>query len=106
VSLRFGIRSSERSTDDSNDCYDFMTNFVDTVHDLSGVEHFIVHARAAVLGGLSTNANRIIPPLRYDEVHRLADDFPTLGFTLNGGVVGLVQAEIQLTHSLKGHALA
>jgi hypothetical protein len=39
-------------------------------------------------------------------VHRLADDFPTLGFTLNGGVVGLVQAEIQLTHSLKGHALA
>jgi tRNA-dihydrouridine synthase A len=43
------------------------------------VTHFIVHARAAVLGGLSPAANRSIPPLRHREVHALASDFPKLG---------------------------
>ena len=46
----------------------------------------MVHARCAVLGGLSTTANRNVPPLRHGEVHRLAAEFPKLGFSLNGGV--------------------
>jgi tRNA-dihydrouridine synthase len=69
---------------------------VDDVHSLSGVEHFVVHARCAVLGGLSTTANRNVPPLRYDEVHRLAEDFPNLGFSLNGGVETVDEAVAHL----------
>jgi tRNA-dihydrouridine synthase A len=47
---------------------------------------FIVHARNAVLKGLSPKENREIPPLRYDVVHRLKRDFPALTFVLNGGL--------------------
>ena len=93
---RMGVRDSETSMDDSTDSYDFISRFVETVHELSGVEHFIVHARCAVLGGLSPAANRTVPPLRYGEVHRLADDFPALGFSLNGGVDTLAAAEHHL----------
>ena len=103
IKHRLGVRKSERSPDDSHDSYDFISRFVERVHELSGVKHFIVHARAAILGGLSPAANRLIPPLRYDEVHLLADDFPTLGFTLNGGVESLDDAEAHLSSGrLKG----
>lgn len=52
----------------------------------AGVTHFIVHARKAILGGLSPAQNRSIPPLRHDYVYRLVKDFPDVDFTLNGGV--------------------
>lgn len=51
-----------------------------------GVDHFIVHARKAILGGLSPAQNRNIPPLKYDYVYRLVRDFPDVDFTLNGGI--------------------
>lgn len=52
----------------------------------AGVTHFIVHARKAILGGLSPAQNRSIPPLRHDYVYRLVKDFPDVDFTLNGGI--------------------
>jgi tRNA-dihydrouridine synthase A len=45
-----------------------------------------VHARNAVLKGLSPKENREVPPLRYDYVYRLKADFPALEIVLNGGV--------------------
>jgi tRNA-dihydrouridine synthase A len=92
VKHRLGVRPTEKSKDDSTDSYAFVTEFVDTVHQASGVNHFIVHARAAVLSGLSTTGNRTVPPLRHEEVHALCDDFPTLGFSLNGGIETMDQA--------------
>lgn len=50
------------------------------------VEHFIIHARNAWLEGLSPKENRTIPPLNYEAVLKLQQDFPTLSFTLNGGI--------------------
>jgi tRNA-dihydrouridine synthase A len=47
---------------------------------------FIVHARRAVLNGLSPKENREIPPLRYDIAARLRDDFANLSFIVNGGI--------------------
>ena len=82
---RLGVRASQRASD-AYDSFDFVSSFVEDVHAASGVEHFVVHARCAVLGGLSTTANRNVPPLRHGEVHRLAAEFPKLGFSLNGGV--------------------
>jgi tRNA-dihydrouridine synthase A len=52
----------------------------------AGCSLFIVHARQAVLGGLSPKDNRAIPPLRYAVARRLAADFPGVGFVLNGGL--------------------
>ena len=70
---------------DASDDYGFVRDFVGTVAQ-SGCAVFIVHARNAVLKGLSPKENRTIPPLRHDVVRRLKDDFPGLTFVLNGGL--------------------
>lgn len=71
---------------DDQGSYDNLQSFIDTVAEASGVEHFIIHARIALLKGLTPEKNRSIPPLRYEEVYKLLDDFPRLRFSLNGGV--------------------
>jgi tRNA-dihydrouridine synthase A len=58
--------------------------FVTLVRD-AGCEVAIVHARKAVLGGLSPKENREVPPLRYDVVRGLKQEFPTLPMIVNGG---------------------
>jgi tRNA-dihydrouridine synthase A len=58
----------------------------------AGCRVFIVHARQAVLGGLSPKENREVPPLRPEIVRRLKADFPQLGIVLNGGVRTPAQA--------------
>ncbi len=52
----------------------------------AGCRHFIVHARRAVLGGWSPKQNREVPPLRFDVVQRLKQDFPGLWLAVNGGL--------------------
>jgi tRNA-dihydrouridine synthase A len=70
---------------DRNEDYGFVRDFVGTVAD-AGCELFIVHARNAVLKGLSPKENREVPPLRYDVVHRLKREFPALQIITNGGL--------------------
>ena len=65
--------------------YAFVRDFVGTVA-AAGCDVFIVHARNAVLKGLSPKENREVPPLRHDVVHRLKDDFPALSIVSNGGL--------------------
>ena len=72
---------------DDRDNYEQLAEYIHIVHTHGGVEHFIVHARKAVLNAnFSPADNRKIPPLKYDFVYRLVRDFPGLRFTLNGGV--------------------
>ncbi|MGE5088852.1 MAG: tRNA dihydrouridine(20/20a) synthase DusA [Candidatus Levyibacteriota bacterium] len=70
---------------DHDEGYAFVRDFVGTVAD-AGCSVFIVHARNAVLKGLSPKENREIPPLRYDVVGQLKRDFPALTLVLNGGL--------------------
>ena len=70
---------------DANEEYAFVRDFVGAVAD-AGCAVFIVHARNAVLKGLSPKENRDVPRLRYEVVHRLKRDFPALTFVLNGGL--------------------
>ena len=85
---------------DYNESYDFVRDFVGTVAD-AGCSVFIVHARNAVLKGLSPKANREIPPLRYDVVRKLREDFPALTFVLNGGITAPLQSA-QLAEQFHG----
>lgn len=71
-----------------------------------GCRHFIIHARKCLLEGLSVKENRSVPPLRYDWVFRLLDDFPALDFSLNGGVVNLGVAQELLDRRSAGRAAA
>ena len=75
--------------------YAFVRDFVGTVAQ-SGCRTFIVHARNAILKGLSPKENREIPPLRYDYVYRLKRDFSQLKFVINGGITTLSEVELHL----------
>jgi tRNA-dihydrouridine synthase A len=71
---------------DRFESYGFVRDFVGTVAARGGCELFIVHARNAWLHGVSPKENRELPPLRHEIVVALKQDFPALGFVLNGGV--------------------
>jgi len=75
--------------------YAFVRDFVGTVAE-AGCKTFIVHARNAVLKGLSPKQNREIPPLKYDYVHRLKRDFPQLEIVINGGITTRAEIDLQL----------
>ncbi len=75
---------------DHLDRYEDLAHFVDTVA-RAGCDRFAVHARIAILKGLSPKENRTIPPLRYEDVYRLKADFPSLIIEINGGITSLDQ---------------
>lgn len=89
VKCRIGI--------DDKDSDEFLMNFVETVAD-AGCETFIVHARIAVLKGLSPKQNREVPPLNYPRVYRLKERLPQLRIVLNGGIRTLEQGLEILQH--------
>lgn len=70
---------------DDQDSYEFLRDFVGTVAS-SGCTTFIVHARKAMLQGLSPKQNRDVPPLMYERVYQLKADFPELEIIVNGGI--------------------
>jgi len=80
---------------DDCDRYEDMVNFVRIVSE-SGCSNFTVHARKAWLEGLSPKENRDIPPLRYEDVYRLKQDFPHLFIEINGGITTLEQTKKHL----------
>ena len=85
---------------DKNESYDFVRDFVGTVAE-AGCRVFIVHARNAWLKGLSPKENREIPPLRYEVVARLKQDFPDLTIAVNGGIRTDAAVQ-QLLHQVDG----
>jgi tRNA-dihydrouridine synthase A len=82
---------------DDLDRYEDMASFVRIVAQ-AGCDRFIIHARKAVLQGLSPRENRTIPPLRYDDVYRLKADCPGLRIDINGGITTLLQATAHLQY--------
>lgn len=70
--------------------YGFVRDFVGTLFH-AGCRVFIVHARHAILGGLSPKENREVPPLRYDQAAQLRIDFPDAIFVVNGGLTEVSQ---------------
>jgi tRNA-dihydrouridine synthase A len=77
------------------DSYEQLCEFVETVHQ-AGCTSFTVHARIAILEGLSPKQNRDVPPLRYDVVAQLKRDFAQLEIILNGGIKTLDECEQHL----------
>jgi len=80
-----------------NESYDFVRDFVGQVAD-AGCRTFIVHARNAILKGLSPKENREIPPLRYEVAYQLKRDFPELEIIVNGGIKKEAEIDLHLQH--------
>ena len=79
----------------SRDRYAELCDFVGQVRE-TGCRTFIVHARIAILEGLSPKENREVPPLRYEVVAQLKQDFPDLEIILNGGIKTLEECQLHL----------
>jgi tRNA-dihydrouridine synthase A len=82
---------------DDVDTYGFVRDFVGTVAE-AGCKIFIVHARNAILKGLSPKENREIPRLKYDFVYQLKRDFPELEIIINGGIRTVEEIDEHLKH--------
>ncbi|MEZ5476277.1 MAG: tRNA dihydrouridine(20/20a) synthase DusA [Thiolinea sp.] len=80
---------------DEQEDYAALHHFVETVA-AAGCRVFVVHARKAWLKGLSPKENREIPPLRYELVYRLKQDFPELEIIINGGITTLADCQTHL----------
>jgi tRNA-dihydrouridine synthase A len=65
---------------------------------MAHADRFSVHARKAWLKGLSPKENRNIPPLRYEDVYRLKQDFPQLQIEINGGIANHEDVAEHLKH--------
>ena len=73
---------------DENDSYEFLQNFTESITNPK-MRTLIVHARIAILKGLSPRQNRSVPPLKYENVYQLKKDFPNLEIVINGGIQNL-----------------
>lgn len=71
-----------------------LRRFISVVSD-AGCKTFVVHARKAWLQGLSPKQNRDVPPLNYELVYQIKQEFPELEIIVNGGVTDLHES---LTH--------
>lgn len=89
VKCRIGI--------DDHDEWEFLRDFVAAVMDV-GCQTVIVHARKAILKGLSPKENREVPPLDYPRVWRVKEEFPSLTIVVNGGLRTVPQVTEQLAH--------
>ena len=80
---------------DNEDSYQFLYDFVKQTSS-AGCEHFIVHARKAILKGLNPKENRSIPLLNYERVEQLKNDFNDLRIDINGEVNSIEKIEQHL----------
>ena len=88
VKCRIGVDDMDEEKD--------LNTFIKKVSD-SGCKIFIVHARKAWLKGLSPRENRNIPPLNYERVYKLKDEFPHLEIIINGGLETIEDSKNHLT---------
>ena len=94
-SLTLPVTIKHRIGIDKIEDYGFVRDFVGAVSQ-AGCRTFIVHARNAVLKGLSPKENREVPPLKYGYVYQLKRDFPHLEIVINGGIATRAEIDSQL----------
>lgn len=91
------VTVKHRTGIDDQDSWPLLLRFVEQQIE-AGVDALIIHARKAWLQGLSPKQNRDIPPLQYDWVYRLKQDFADTEIIINGGIKTLQQCLQHLEH--------
>ena len=82
---------------DGRESYGELREFVETVSK-AAPDRFTVHARIAILAGLSPKENRSVPPLRYEDIYRLKRELPHLQIEINGGIQSIGEVHEHLRH--------
>lgn len=96
-SVRVPVTVKCRIGVDEQDSYESLHAFISMLSAI-GCKTIIIHARKAWLQGLSPKQNREIPPLHYETVWRIKQDFPALTIIINGGITTLAQIDAQLAY--------
>ena len=94
-SVSIPVTAKCRTGIDKIEDYDFLRSFVEGIAN-QNIATIIIHARNAILKGLSPRQNRTIPPLKYEYVYRIKEDFPELEIIINGGIGSLIEAKNHL----------
>ena len=94
-SVSIPVTAKCRTGIDKIEDYDFLRSFVEVIAN-QNIATIIIHARNAILKGLSPRQNRTIPPLKYDYVYRIKEDFPELEIIINGGIESLSETKYHL----------
>ena len=95
------ITAKSRIGVDDQDPQETFPQFVEVIRQ-SNIPVLIVHARKAILGGISPKHNRIIPPLDYDLVLEIQKMHPDLDVVINGGIETLQAVQGFLQQGFKG----
>ena len=80
---------------DNNDSFENLQLFIEKIAN-AGIKTIIIHARKALLKGLSPKQNRSVPPLNYDYVYRIKQLFPELSIVINGGITTVEDVKVHL----------
>ncbi|MEM7027647.1 MAG: tRNA dihydrouridine(20/20a) synthase DusA [Pseudomonadota bacterium] len=96
--VRIPVTIKTRIGIDDRDDFQFLDEFIHTISK-AGCETFIIHARKAILDGLSPKQNRDIPPLNYARVHSIKKAYPQLNIIINGGLIETDIVLEQLNHT-------
>ncbi len=95
AATRVPVTVKHRLGIDDLDSFEHLHRFIEIVRE-SGCKTFIIHARKAILQGLSPKENREIPPLIYDHAYRIKQLFPELEVIVNGGIKTLDECKTHL----------
>ena len=80
---------------DNVEDYENLHNFISILKS-TGIKTFIIHARKAMLGKFTPKQNLNIPPLKYEFVYKLKEDFPNEEIIINGGITSVDQIKPHL----------
>ena len=94
-SVSIPVTAKCRTGIDKIEDYDFLRSFVESIAN-QNILTIIIHARNAILKGLSPRQNRSIPPLKYNYVYQIKKDFPELEIVINGGIDSMSEAKNHL----------
>ena len=81
---------------DDTEEFDYLNNFILKMKDV-GCSTFILHARKAILTGLSPKQNLNIPKLNYGMVYKIKEENPDLEIIINGGISKIDEIKNHLT---------
>ena len=95
ASTKLPVTIKTRIGYDNVEDYENFNKFISIIK-TTGVKTFIIHARKAILGKFTPKQNLNIPPLKYDYVYKLKEDFPNEEIIINGGITSVEEAKLQL----------
>ena len=84
-SCKIPVTAKTRIGFDDTEEFDYLNSFIQKMRD-AGSKTFILHARKAMLSGLSPKQNLNIPKLNYDMVYNIKKENPELEIIINGGI--------------------